>query len=153
MVVSSVASSTLHYPGSIITLDSTRGGSIGILPYHSVSTFNHPWTYQVSYVFPPATLVPLVLSKFLVKHVSHQFRLLILVAPCWLPGFSQFSTCWSTFFVLPCHKRSHHGCFGRQGAQESAYLHLTFWLLRDVCCADKGSLLPSVRQWWGNSSV
>ena len=28
-------------------------------------------------------------------------------------------------------------------------LHLTLWLLRDVCCADKDSLPQSVRQWSG----
>ena len=29
------------------------------------------------------------------------------------------------------------------------YLHLTLWLLSDVCYADRGSLPQSVRQWWG----
>ena len=29
------------------------------------------------------------------------------------------------------------------------YLHLTLWLLRDVCCADRDSLSQSVRHWWG----
>ena len=28
------------------------------------------------------------------------------------------------------------------------YLHLTLWLLSDVCNAGKGSLSQSVRQWW-----
>ena len=32
-------------------------------------------------------------------------------------------------------------------------LHLTLWLLRGVCCADKGSLPQSVRYWWGSLSV
>ena len=58
-------------------------GSVGILMYHVVlaglylgkslplgalgfNTFNHPWIYQVSYVFPSHALVHLVLSKFLV---------------------------------------------------------------------------------------
>ena len=27
------------------------------------------------------------------------------------------------------------------------YLHLTLWLLRDMCCADRGSLSQSFRQW------
>ena len=40
--------------------------------------------FWVSYVFPPPTLVPLVLSKFLAEHVKGQIRLLILVAPCWM---------------------------------------------------------------------
>ena len=54
---------------------------LGVL---GLNAFNHPYTYQVSYVFPPPALVPLVLSKFLVKHVTGQFRLLILVVPCWM---------------------------------------------------------------------
>ena len=29
------------------------------------------------------------------------------------------------------------------------FLHLTLWLLSDVCYADRGSLLQSVRQWVG----
>ena len=41
-------------------------------------------------MFPPPALVPLVLSKFLAKHVKGQLRWLILVALCgmeapWLP--------------------------------------------------------------------
>ena len=35
-------------------------------------------------MFPPPTLVPLVLSKFLVEHVEGQPGLLILVVPCWM---------------------------------------------------------------------
>ena len=32
------------------------------------------------------------------------------------------------------------------------YLHLTLWLLSDVCYADRGSLSQSVRQWQGQST-
>ena len=28
-------------------------------------------------------------------------------------------------------------------------LHLTLWLLKDVCCANRGSLPQSARQWLG----
>ena len=49
-----------------------------------LNAFSHPWTFQVSYVFPPLALVPLVLSKFLVEHVNGQLRHLLLVAPCWM---------------------------------------------------------------------
>ena len=35
-----------------------------------LNAFSHPWTFQVSYVFPPPALVPLVLSKFLAEHVN-----------------------------------------------------------------------------------
>ena len=35
-----------------------------------LNTFNHPWMFQVSYVFPPPALVPMVLSKSLAEHVK-----------------------------------------------------------------------------------
>ena len=55
-----------------------------------LNTFNHPQICQVSCIFHPPALVPLILSRFLVEHVPGWFRLLILVAPCfieasWLP--------------------------------------------------------------------
>ena len=49
-----------------------------------LNAFSHPWTFQISYVFPPPALVPLVLSKFLAEHVNGQLRHLILMVPCWL---------------------------------------------------------------------
>ena len=49
-----------------------------------LNAFSHPWNFQVSYVFPPPALVPLVLSKFLAEHVNSQLRHLLLVAPCWM---------------------------------------------------------------------
>ena len=49
-----------------------------------LNAFNHPWAYQVSYLFTPTTLVLLVLSKFLTECATGQFRLLTLVAPCWM---------------------------------------------------------------------
>ena len=49
-----------------------------------LNAFSLPWNFQVSYVFPPLALVPLVLSKFLVEHVNGQLRHLLLVAPCWM---------------------------------------------------------------------
>ena len=49
-----------------------------------LNAFTHPWTFQVSYVFPHLALVPLVLSKFLAEHVNGQLRHLILVVPCWM---------------------------------------------------------------------
>ena len=51
-----------------------------------LNELNHPWKFQASYVFPPPALIPLVLSIFLVEHVTSQFRLLILVASCWMEG-------------------------------------------------------------------
>ena len=64
-----------------------------------LNAFSHPWNFQVSYVFPPLALVPLVLSKFLAEHINGQLRHLLLVAPCWMdaPWLPQFSTCWQMF--------------------------------------------------------
>ena len=61
---------TLEYPLPL--------GALGL------NAFSHPWTFQVSYVFPPLALVPLVLSKFLAEHVNGQLRHLILVATHWM---------------------------------------------------------------------
>ena len=49
-----------------------------------LNAFSHPWTFWVSYVFPPPALVPLVLSRFLAEHVNGQIRHWILVVPCWM---------------------------------------------------------------------
>ena len=55
----------------------------------------------MSYVFPPPASVPLVLSKFLAEHIAGQFKLLTLVAPCWVeaPWLPQVSTCWKIFLI------------------------------------------------------
>ena len=37
-----------------------------------LNVFNHAWTNQMSQVFPPFALVPLVLSTFLAEHVTGQ---------------------------------------------------------------------------------
>ena len=49
-----------------------------------LNAFSHPWTFQVSYVFPSLALVPLVLCRFLAELVNGQLRYLIMVAPCWM---------------------------------------------------------------------
>ena len=49
-----------------------------------LNAFSHTWNFQVSYVFPPLALVPLVLSKFLAEHVNGQLKHLLLVAPYWM---------------------------------------------------------------------
>ena len=42
-----------------------------------LNAFNHPWTFQISYVFPPPVLVPLVMSSFLAEcvkgHITQTF--------------------------------------------------------------------------------
>ena len=75
LLASSRSTQCQHY----FTLDTPLPlGALGL------NAFSHPWTFQVSYVFPPPALVPLVLSMFLAEHANSQLRHLLLVAPCWM---------------------------------------------------------------------
>ena len=93
LLASSHSTQCQHY----YTLESPLPlGALGL------NAFSHSWTFQVSYLFPPPALVPLVLPKFLAEHVNSQLRHLILVVPCWIVGwrilgFPPFSTCWQIF--------------------------------------------------------
>ena len=49
-----------------------------------LNAFIHPWMFQISFVFLPPALGPLVLTRFLAEHVKGQLRPLILVVPCWM---------------------------------------------------------------------
>ena len=74
-------------------------------------------------MFPPPALVPLVQSKFLTEHVTGEFRLLILVAPCWME-VPWLPTVLNILQDIPRHccvvKDLIIGCFVRLGAQGSA---------------------------------
>ena len=108
-----------------------------------LNAFNQHWNYQVSNVFPPS-FVPLVLSKFLAAHVTSQFRLLILVGPCltetlWLP------TVLSMLADVPHQHPIVQDLIIDISVgivlKDLQSLHLYLWLLRDMYCKDKGSLL------------
>ena len=47
----------------------------------------------------------------------------------------------------PVIKKSFHGFFSGPGDQGLPLLHLTLWMLIDVCFGDRGSLPQSVREW------
>ena len=103
-------------------------------------------------MFPPPALVPLVLSKFLAEHVNGQLRHLLLVAPCWMEapwlptvlGMLADIPRW-----CPIIKDLVVDVSVGQVLKGLQYLHLTLWLLSDVCYANKGSLPQSVRWWQG----
>ena len=61
-----------------------------------LNAFSHPWTFQVSYVFPPLALV---LSKFWqnLSMVNSDIWFWWCHVGCRLLGFPQFSTCWQMF--------------------------------------------------------
>ena len=94
-------------------------------------------------MFLPPALVPLVLSKFLMEHVSGQLRHLILVAPC------QMEACWLPTVLnmladvlqqCPIIKDLMMDVLVGQGLKGLQYLDFCLWQLSNVCYADRGSL-------------
>ena len=112
-----------------------------------LNAFSHPWNFQVSYVFPPLALVPLVLAKFLAEHVNGQLSHLILVAPCWMEA-PWLPTVLNMLVDIPWQypivKDLIMDVSVGQVCKGLRYLHLTLWLLSNVCSVDKGSLPQSV---------
>ena len=117
---------------------------------------SHPWTFEVSYVFLPLALVPLVLSKFLAEHINGQLRHLILVAPCWMEA-PWLPTILNMLADVPQQcpiiKDLVMDVLVGQALRGLQYLHLTLWQLSDMCSADRVSLPQSVKWWWGSSNV
>ena len=143
LLVSSCTIPCQHY----YTLESAL--PLGALGLNAPS---HPWTFQVSYVFPPPALVPLVLSTFLVEHVKGQLRHLILVAPCWMESFwlpTVLNMLADVPQWCPIIKVLIMEVLVGQVLKSLPYLHLTLWLLSNVCYADRSSLPQSIWQWWG----
>ena len=143
LLASSCSTQCQHY----FTLETPLPlGALGL------NAFSHPWKFQVSYVFPPPALVPLVLSKFLAEHVNGQLRHLLLVVPCWMEA-PWLPTVLNMLADVPQQcpllKDLVMDVSVGQALKGLRYLHLTLWLLSNVCYADRGSLLWSVRQWQG----
>ena len=117
-----------------------------------LNAFSHPWKFQVSYVFPPLALVPLVLARFLAEHVNGQLRNLLLVVPCWMEA-PWLLTVLSMLADIPRRCPIVQDLIVDVSVGQALkglwYLHLTLWLLSNVCYTDKGSLPQSVRQWQG----
>ena len=138
-----------HVPSSVSSITPLK-----LLPLWALGLngFSHPWMFQVSYVFPPPALVPLVLPKFLAEHVGGQLRLLTLVAPCWMEA-PWLPTVLNMLEDAPQHCPVIKGLIMDvlvgQALWALPYLHLTLWILRDTCCADKSLFPQSVRKWQG----
>ena len=103
-------------------------------------------------MFPPLALVPLVLCKFLAEHVNGQLRHLLLVAPCWMEA-PWLPTVLNMLVDVPpqCPLLKNLIIDVSVGwvLKGLQYLHLTLWLLSDMCYTDRGFLPWSVRQWQG----
>ena len=143
LLASSCSTQCQHY----FTLETPL--SLGTLGLNALS---HPWKFQVSYMFPPLALVPLVLSKFLAEHVNSQLRHLLLVAPCWMEAPwlpTVLNVLADVPWWCPLLKDLVMDVLVGQALKGLQYLHLTLWLLSDVCYTDRGSLCQSVRQWQG----
>ena len=121
-----------------------------VLGASSLNAFNQPWMYQMSYMFLHPAIDSLVLSKFLTEHVTDQFTLLILMAPCWMEA-PWLPTVLNMLADIP------YQCFIVRDLvmnvsvgwvlKDLPLLHLTLWLLRNVMHTDKGSLPQYVRHW------
>ena len=102
-----------------------------------LNAFSHPWTFQLSYMFPPPALIPLVLSRFLAEHVNSQLRHLILVVPCWMEApwlptiLNMLADIPQQFPVIKDLIVDVSVCQVLKGLQ---YLHITLWQLSDVLC-------------------
>ena len=143
LLASSYSTQCQHY----YTLESPLPlGGLGL------NAFNNPWMFQVGYVFPPPALVHLVLSKFLAENVKDQLRQLILVASCWMeaPWFPTVLNMLADIpWQCPIIKDLIMDVSVGHVVKGVPYLHLTLWLLSNVCYADRGSLPQSVRQCQG----
>ena len=167
-----MASSPSPGLSSFSPLGPSRGGPAGIFLFHSMPAFLHLGISTTSGGLRVECLQPsldfsgrLHVSSFCISSPSSvqisggtcQRAMQTFDCGCTMldggslaPQSSQHvGRCSSVF----CHKRSHHGCLRRSGALGLPYLHLTLWLLSNVCYADRGSLPQSVRQWWGNLSA
>ena len=82
--------------------------------------FHHLWTYQVSYVFPSPTLVPLVQATGSTCHRSIQNSNYTCVL---LGGASLVSNCSQLIgrhsWLVKHHKTSHQACFSRPCTKSS----------------------------------
>ena len=100
-----------------------------------LNAYNHTWTYQVSYIFPPPALV-LVLSEFVTEHITGEFRLLILVAPCWMQVSwlpMVLSMLEAISYWCPAIKDLIVDVLVVWVLKDLPLLHLTLWLLRNIC--------------------
>ena len=102
---------------------------------------------SVSYVFPPPALIPHVVqvsSGTYHRSIQTSYSSSTTLDGGSLASHSPQHVARHSITVFS-QKGSCKRCFSRLGAPGLPLLHLTLWLLRDMCCIDKGSLPQSVR--------
>ena len=117
-----------------------------------INAFNHPWAYHACHVSPSA-LVPSfssfspgstpVPSRTCQQSVQTYYPFGTLLDRGSLASqSSQYLGICSSW--VSHNKGAHQLCLGQQVIKSLQLLHLTLWLLRDVCYTNKGSLPQSV---------
>ena len=125
-------------------------GALGLNP------FNHPWTYQVNYIFLPSAInyTSSVQDSGRTYHRSIQTpnsSALCWMEVPWLPIV--FNMLEDILCQCPIINNIIMHVLVDQVLKVVQSLYLTLWLLSGVHCSDKDSLPQSVRQWWGNVSI
>ena len=141
----------------------SRGGPAGILFYHSMPVLLHLGISTTSGGLGVECLQPSLdisgklhvssyissSSSVLAEYVKGQLRCLLLVASCWIE-VPWLPTVLNMMVDIPqwCPIIKHLiiDVSVGQALKGLPYIHLTLWLLSDVCYADRGSLPQSVRQ-------
>ena len=76
---------------------------------------------------------------FLAEHITHQYKVLTLIVPCWMEAAQLPSIlCMLEEFLLNCYgKISHQEYLNDLVPRCLPSLHSTLWLLKDISCEDK----------------
>ena len=111
-----------------------------------LNTFNHPWKFQVSYMFPPPSLVPLVPSHISVRTCQRLTQTFdsggtMLDGGSLASHSSQHVDRHSS--ALSHHGRFHRECFSRPHAQGSAISAFSP-LVAQMCVTQVGVLFLSL---------
>ena len=105
-----------------------------------LNMFNYLWKYQVGNAFLPPAFIPLVLFTFLAEHVIGQIQTFDCNSTI-LDGGSLAPTVLNMLEDIPQHCPVVKGLIMDVSVGQELnglpYQHLTFWLLRDMCCTDK----------------
>ena len=166
LAASGVAPSTSGGSGSFLPLGPSTGGPAGIFSFYSMpalfhfgnstasgalglNAFSHPWNFQVSYVSSSGSGPSC--SGQVSSRTCQQSTQTFTFGGSMLDGSSLLPTVLGMLADVPRQcpivKDLVVDVSVGQVLTGLRYLHLTLWLLSNVCYANKGSLPQSIR-WW-----